>query len=77
MARKSDASAVPMDDYQAQSDADTLMRAEEIRGDKKRHEAARHHVKKRFHAAARAMTGGKAKGARYRAENVVSRKDMI
>lgn len=77
MARKSAASvpATP-DDYQAQSDADTLMRAEEIRGDKGRHTAAHKHVRRRFHAAARAMTKGKPKGSRYRAESVVSRKDM-
>jgi hypothetical protein len=75
MARKI-ATAVPSDDYQAQSDADTLMRAEEIRGDKGRHDAAHRHVKRRFHAAARAMTKDKKKGERYRAERVVSRKDM-
>ncbi len=47
----------PDDDYRAKSDADTLMRAEEIKGDKSRHEAAHKHVKRQFHAAARAMTG--------------------
>lgn len=49
----------PMDDYRAQSDADTLTRAEEIKGDKDRHGNAQAHLKKRFHHTARAMTGGK------------------
>lgn len=39
--------AMPMmpDDYQAESDANTLMRAEEVKGDKKRHTAAKKHAK--------------------------------
>lgn len=63
------------DDYRAQSDADTLMRAEEIKGDKARHEKAQGHVRRRFHQAARAMKP-KGKGARFLAKNVVRRKDM-
>ena len=47
------------DDWQAQHDADTLMKAEEIRSQPERHEKAHKHVKKKFHIAARAMTAGK------------------
>lgn len=46
-------------DYQAKSDADTLTRAEEIKGDKERHGKAQKHLRRRFHSVARAMTGGK------------------
>ncbi len=49
------------DDYRAKSDADALMRAEEIKGDKGRHAAAQTHVRKQFHTAARAMAKSTAK----------------
>ena len=49
-------------DYEAQDAANALMRAEEIRGDKDLHARAQKHVKRKFHAAARAMTAGKPKG---------------
>lgn len=38
------------DDYQAQSDADTLTRASEIQSDEKRHRAATEHLAKRASA---------------------------
>lgn len=38
--------AQPVDNYQAESDCHTLMRAEEVKGDKKRHAAAKKHAKK-------------------------------
>jgi hypothetical protein len=66
---------IPMsmdDDYRGRDDAETLTRAEEIRGDRKRHNAAKKHLARK----AKAVTAAADKsGARYRAENVVSRKD--
>lgn len=59
------------DDYEAKDAAHTLMRAEEIRGNKDLHERAQKHVRKQFHAAARAMTSGK-KGSRFTARAKLS-----
>lgn len=57
---KSTAVSQPMqdndaDDYQAQDDARTLIRAEEVRGDKQRHGKAHKHLKKQHEAIKRAM----------------------
>lgn len=43
------------DDYAAQDDAQTLVRAEEIRGDKQRHSKAHKHLKRQHEATRRAM----------------------
>lgn len=43
------------DDYAAQDDARTLVRAEEIRGDKQRHAKAHKHLKRQHEATRRAM----------------------
>jgi hypothetical protein len=45
-----------MPDYQAEDDARTLTRAEEVRGDKSRHRAAKGHLKKQ-HRAIKAALG--------------------
>lgn len=42
------ATAVPMDDYQAQSDMHTLMEAHAIKSNPKRHKAAKAHAKKKL-----------------------------
>jgi hypothetical protein len=44
------AGAQPMDDYQAQDDVRTLVRAHHITKDKKRHVAAKHHARKQLRA---------------------------
>ena len=44
-----------IEDYEARNDADTLIRAGEIRRDGKRHKRAQHHVRKKFGAAADAL----------------------
>lgn len=43
------------DDYAAQDDARTLVRAEEIRGDKRRHAKAHKHLKRQHEATRRAI----------------------
>jgi hypothetical protein len=44
------AGAQPMDDYQAQDDVRTLVRAHHITKDKKRHSAAKKHAKQQLRA---------------------------
>lgn len=46
------------DDWRAQGDAETLMRAEEIKGDKGRHGAALAHMKKKHKELGRALGKG-------------------
>lgn len=54
---KSKAIATPYhDDYQAQDDMHTLMRAHEIKSDPKRHTAAKEHAKKKL-AGMKAVAG--------------------
>lgn len=65
--------ALPMeDDYQGQSDAEMLTRAEEIRSDKGRHARAKKHLAAK---AKSVMAAADKSGVRYHAHNVVSRKD--
>lgn len=54
MAKKSLA-AMPADDYQAQDDMHTLMRAHEIKRDPKRHAAAKAHAKTKLAAMQQVM----------------------
>lgn len=55
---KSKAEAVPYhDDYQAQDDMHTLMRAHEIKSNPKRHAAAKAHAKKKL-AGMKAVVAG-------------------
>lgn len=73
MAKTTKAVALPMeDDDRGRDDAETLMRAEEIRGDKGRHSRAKKHLANK---AKSVMAAADKSGLRYRAENVVSRKD--
>lgn len=59
MAKKRTNQAVPtmapgQDDWAARNDADTLLRAEEIKADGKRHTAAKTHLRKQHKLTARA-----------------------
>lgn len=46
------------DDYQAQDDARTLTRAEEVRAEPKRHKAAQKHLRRQHRAIKAALKGG-------------------
>lgn len=63
----------PMDDYQAEDDARTLVRAQEVQGDRGRHSKAKKHLKKTAKNALAAA--GSAPSHRYDREAVVRRKD--
>lgn len=63
--RKSETvSQVSDKDWQTHSDADALMRAEEVRADKARHSAAQAHLRKKAQHIARTLTPKKAKVSR-------------
>lgn len=69
---------MPSDDYQAQSDADTLGRAEEIKGDTKRHGKAVEHLAKRAitaHAAHKSARKELEKKTKKRLSDTFNKKD--
>ena len=69
--RKSDMPQAGMDpDWQAHSDADALMRAEEVKGDRSRHSAAQKHLRTKAKTVARALGGAQKRSRRDRLENV-------
>lgn len=72
MAKTQPAYVAEKDNWQARDDAETLMRAEEVRADRSRHGQAKKHLAKKAKAAASAADKS---GLRWRAENVVRRKD--
>ena len=51
-------------DWQAHSDAEALMRAEEVKGDRGRHSAAQKHLRTKAKTVARALGGASGRGAR-------------
>lgn len=60
-----------MEDWRAHSDAEALMRAEEVRADRARHTKAQMHLRKKAKEVARAIKPtAKAKSRRARLENV-------
>jgi hypothetical protein len=63
-----DSAAMPMDNYQAQSDARTMIEHHAIKSDKKRHAAALAHMKTQAAAMQAAMGEGKDTKAHERAE---------
>lgn len=72
--RKSEAATAPSPmgdhDWQAHSDAEALMRAEEVKGDRGRHSAAQKHLRTKAKTVARALGGSKRKSRKARLESV-------
>ena len=70
--RKSDVPqpAVMDEDWRAHSDADALMRAEEVKGDRSRHSAAQKHLRTKAKHISRTLGGAKKRSRRERLENV-------
>ena len=58
------------EDWRAKDDADALMRAEEVKGDRSRHSAAQKHLRTKAKTVARALGGSKRKSRKARLESV-------